>query len=52
MIDKNLLENLKKVTCEEQKILDGESVDKKLYMGCDNIINSKKMPIKAKDLAT
>ena len=51
MFDKNLLEDLKKVTCEEQKILDGESVDKELYMGCDNIINSKKMLAKGKQIA-
>ncbi len=51
MFDKNLLENLKKITNEEQKILDGESVDKELYMGCGNIINSKKMLAKGKQIA-
>lgn len=51
MIDKTLLENLKKITSEEQKILDGESVDRDIYMGCDNIINSKKMLSKGKQIA-
>ncbi len=45
MISSDLLENLKKVTAEEQKIIDGDVfIDKELYMEKeDNVINSKKM---------
>lgn len=52
MIDVKLLERLKPVTEEEQRILDGETVDRSLYMTEDNdVIHGKKMLADGKQIA-
>jgi len=53
VIHSDLLEKLKKITPEEQKILNGESdIDREIYMANPgNIINSKKLLIGGKQIA-
>ena len=53
MINSNLLETLKKITPEEQRIIDGDlHIDKRIYMENENnVINSKKMLSTGKSIA-
>jgi len=53
VLHSDLLEKLKRITPEEQKIIDGDlHIDKRIYMEKENnVINSKKMLTKGKQIA-